>query len=91
MLTCLEASAEPAYTGGFGVAKSGGYHKGELERLCPSLQVFLHQRYDKERRGQAGDYHYRSQDGTKADFQQLKKLVGDGVQIRAREWYSSER
>lgn len=34
-------------------------------------------------------YHFRSQDGTKADFGQLKKLVGDelGVEIRVREWY----
>ena len=34
-------------------------------------------------------YHYRSQDGTKADFGQLRKLVGrdSGVEIRVREWY----
>lgn len=34
-------------------------------------------------------YHYRSQDGTKADFGQLKMLVGSdsGVDIRVREWY----
>jgi L-ascorbate metabolism protein UlaG (beta-lactamase superfamily) len=32
-------------------------------------------------------YHYRSQDGTKADFEKLKRLVGDGVEIRVREWY----
>jgi L-ascorbate metabolism protein UlaG (beta-lactamase superfamily) len=32
-------------------------------------------------------YHFRNQDGTKADFEQLKKLVGDGVDIRVREWY----
>jgi L-ascorbate metabolism protein UlaG (beta-lactamase superfamily) len=34
-------------------------------------------------------YHYRSHDGTKADFGQLKRLVGDdsGVEIRVREWY----
>jgi L-ascorbate metabolism protein UlaG (beta-lactamase superfamily) len=32
-------------------------------------------------------YHYRSGDGTKADFGQLRKLVGDGVEIRVREWY----
>jgi L-ascorbate metabolism protein UlaG (beta-lactamase superfamily) len=32
-------------------------------------------------------YHFRSQDGTKADFEELKKLVGDGVEIRVREWY----
>ena len=34
-------------------------------------------------------YHYRSQDGTKADFGQLKRLVGEGsgVQVRVREWY----
>ena len=37
-------------------------------------------------------YHYRSQDGTKADFEQLRKLVGDGgVEIRVREWYATER
>ena len=35
-------------------------------------------------------YHYRSGDGTKADFEQLKKLVGEdsGVEIRSRDWYS---
>ena len=34
-------------------------------------------------------YHYRSHDGTKADFGQLKKLVGEdsGVEIRVRDWY----
>ena len=34
-------------------------------------------------------YHYRSGDGSKADFEQLKKLVGEGsgVEIRVREWY----
>jgi L-ascorbate metabolism protein UlaG (beta-lactamase superfamily) len=34
-------------------------------------------------------YHYRSHDGTKADFGQLKRLVGDdsGVEIWVREWY----
>jgi L-ascorbate metabolism protein UlaG (beta-lactamase superfamily) len=34
-------------------------------------------------------YHYRSHDGTKADFEQLRKLVGSdsGVEIRVREWY----
>jgi L-ascorbate metabolism protein UlaG (beta-lactamase superfamily) len=34
-------------------------------------------------------YHYRSGDGTKADFQQLKRLVGEGsgVEIRVRDWY----
>jgi L-ascorbate metabolism protein UlaG (beta-lactamase superfamily) len=34
-------------------------------------------------------YHYRSGDGTKADLEQLKKLVGDlsGVEIRVRNWY----
>jgi L-ascorbate metabolism protein UlaG (beta-lactamase superfamily) len=34
-------------------------------------------------------YHYRSHDGTKADFEQLKKLVGNhsGVEIRIRDWY----
>ena len=37
-------------------------------------------------------YHYRSHDGTKADFEQLKKLVGDqsGVEIRVRDWYSEK-
>jgi L-ascorbate metabolism protein UlaG (beta-lactamase superfamily) len=35
-------------------------------------------------------YHYRSGDGTKADFAQLKKLVGEpsGVEIRSRDWYA---
>jgi L-ascorbate metabolism protein UlaG (beta-lactamase superfamily) len=35
-------------------------------------------------------YHFRSADGTKADFEQLKKLVGEqgGVEIRVRDWYS---
>jgi hypothetical protein len=34
-------------------------------------------------------YHYRSHDGTKADFGRLRKLVGSdsGVEIRVREWY----
>ena len=34
-------------------------------------------------------YHYRSGDGTKADMEELKKLVGEqsGVEIRVREWY----
>jgi L-ascorbate metabolism protein UlaG (beta-lactamase superfamily) len=32
-------------------------------------------------------YHYRSHDGTKADFEQLKKIVGEGTEIRVREWY----
>jgi L-ascorbate metabolism protein UlaG (beta-lactamase superfamily) len=37
-------------------------------------------------------YHYRSHDGTKADFGQLRKLVGDvGVEIRLREWYPREK
>ena len=38
-------------------------------------------------------YHYRSHDGTKADFGQLKKLVGEdsGVEIRVREWYPSKK
>jgi L-ascorbate metabolism protein UlaG (beta-lactamase superfamily) len=36
-------------------------------------------------------YHYRSHDGTKADFEQLKKLAGEGVDIRVREWYSPEK
>ena len=37
-------------------------------------------------------YHYRSHDGTKADFEQLKKLVGEqsGVEIRVRDWYSEK-
>jgi L-ascorbate metabolism protein UlaG (beta-lactamase superfamily) len=33
-------------------------------------------------------YHYRIQDGTKADFEQLRKLVGEGTEIRVREWYA---
>ena len=32
-------------------------------------------------------YHYRSGDGTKADLERLKKLVGEGTEIRGREWY----
>jgi L-ascorbate metabolism protein UlaG (beta-lactamase superfamily) len=32
-------------------------------------------------------YHYRSGDKTKADLKELKRLVGDGVEIRVREWY----
>lgn len=32
-------------------------------------------------------YHFRSQDGTKADFEGLRRLVGEGVEIRVREWY----
>ena len=66
---CLEAAANPAYTGGFGEARSAmmiylagpvftlaerRFNEelaGELERLCPSLQVFLPQRYDKEFQG----------------------------------------
>ena len=34
-------------------------------------------------------YHYRSGDGTKADLEELKKLVGkdSGVEIRVRDWY----
>jgi len=34
-------------------------------------------------------YHYRSGDGTKADMQELKRLVGEqsGVEIRTRDWY----
>ena len=32
-------------------------------------------------------YHYRSRDGTKADMEELKRLVGDGSEIRVREWY----
>jgi L-ascorbate metabolism protein UlaG (beta-lactamase superfamily) len=37
-------------------------------------------------------YHYRSHDGTKADFGQLKKLVGEGsgVEIRVRDWYAGQ-
>jgi L-ascorbate metabolism protein UlaG (beta-lactamase superfamily) len=35
-------------------------------------------------------YHYRSGDGTKADLDELKRLVGkqSGVEIRTRDWYS---
>ena len=38
-------------------------------------------------------YHYRSHDGTKADFDKLRKLVGpdSGVEIRVREWYPIEK
>jgi L-ascorbate metabolism protein UlaG (beta-lactamase superfamily) len=38
-------------------------------------------------------YHYRSRDGTKADFGQLKRLIGEdsGTEIRVREWYRSEK
>ncbi len=34
-------------------------------------------------------YHYRSGDGTKADLEKLKSLVGDrsGIEIRSRDWY----
>jgi L-ascorbate metabolism protein UlaG (beta-lactamase superfamily) len=34
-------------------------------------------------------YHYRSGDGTKANLEELKKLVGEnsGVEIRIRDWY----
>lgn len=33
-------------------------------------------------------YHYRNQNGTKADLEQLKKLVADtGVEVRVRDWY----
>ena len=34
-------------------------------------------------------YHFRSADGTKADFEQLRKLVGEGsgVEIRVLDWY----
>jgi L-ascorbate metabolism protein UlaG (beta-lactamase superfamily) len=37
-------------------------------------------------------YHYRSHDGTKADFGQLRKLVGEdrGVEIRVRDWYAGQ-
>ena len=33
-------------------------------------------------------YHFRGGDGTKANLGQLKRLVGDGVEIRVREWYA---
>jgi L-ascorbate metabolism protein UlaG (beta-lactamase superfamily) len=35
-------------------------------------------------------YHYRSGDGTKANLEELKRLVGkdSGVEIRTRDWYS---
>jgi len=34
-------------------------------------------------------YHYRNSDGTKADLEELRRLVGEqsGVEIRARDWY----
>jgi len=34
-------------------------------------------------------YHYRSSDQTKADLEELKRLVGkdNGVEVRVREWY----
>jgi L-ascorbate metabolism protein UlaG (beta-lactamase superfamily) len=32
-------------------------------------------------------YHFRSQDGTKADLEELKRLVGEGSEIRLRDWY----
>jgi len=32
-------------------------------------------------------YHFRSQDGTKADYEEFKKLVGDACEIRVRDWY----
>jgi L-ascorbate metabolism protein UlaG (beta-lactamase superfamily) len=34
-------------------------------------------------------YHYRSGDGTKANLEELKRLVGEqsGVEIRSRDWY----
>ncbi len=37
-------------------------------------------------------YHYRSGNGSKADLNELKRLVGadSGVEIRARDWYSEE-
>lgn len=37
-------------------------------------------------------YHFRSDDGTKADFAQLQKLVGKdaGVEIRVLDWYPGE-
>ena len=37
-------------------------------------------------------YHYRSSDGTKPDFERLKKLVGtqSGVEIRVLDWYPEQ-
>ena len=37
-------------------------------------------------------YHYRSGDKTKADMEELKRLVGkdSGVEIRVRDWYPEE-
>jgi L-ascorbate metabolism protein UlaG (beta-lactamase superfamily) len=32
-------------------------------------------------------YHFRRQDGTKSDLEELKRLVGEGSEIRVREWY----
>jgi len=32
-------------------------------------------------------YHYRSAKGTMADMDELKKLVGDGVEVRVLKWY----
>lgn len=32
-------------------------------------------------------YHYRNQDGTKADVQHFKQLVGDASEVRLRDWY----
>jgi L-ascorbate metabolism protein UlaG (beta-lactamase superfamily) len=36
-------------------------------------------------------YHFRNQNGTKADLESLKKLVaGSGVEVRVREWYPAK-
>jgi L-ascorbate metabolism protein UlaG (beta-lactamase superfamily) len=36
-------------------------------------------------------YHYRGGDGTKADLEELKKLVGEqGIEIRSRDWYAEQ-
>lgn len=32
-------------------------------------------------------YHYRNGDGTQADVQQFKQLVGDASEVRLRDWY----
>ena len=57
-------------------------HRHSAEPLICRLQTH-DPRYD------AYPYHFRSHDGTKADFGQLRKLVGEdsGVEIRVREWY----
>jgi L-ascorbate metabolism protein UlaG (beta-lactamase superfamily) len=37
-------------------------------------------------------YHFRNQNGTKADLESLKKLVADsGVEVRVREWYPPKK